>query len=152
MQLRLGGAAEALVILAGTMRGRLSMQKLVCTIHGLPALLSAVQHYVSGASLVPQQQGHLASMPAARPAHVRLRFDRPAKPAISQSAAPSSPPPTPPPPEQLLESYKSVTLASMAAAFDVSPAFLDAELASFIAAGRLGAKIDKVAGVVQTKR
>ena len=53
---------------------------------------------------------------------------------------------------QLLESYKSVALGSMADAFGVSPAFLDAELAGFIAAGRLGAKIDKVGGVVQMKR
>ncbi|KAI8462724.1 MAG: 26S proteasome subunit RPN7-domain-containing protein [Monoraphidium minutum] len=53
---------------------------------------------------------------------------------------------------QFLESYKSVTLDSMAAAFDVSPAFLDQELADFIVAGRLGAKIDKVSGVVESKR
>ena len=53
---------------------------------------------------------------------------------------------------QLLESYKSVTLASMAAAFDVGADFLDAELAAFIAAGRLRAKIDKVDGVVQMQR
>lgn len=33
-----------------------------------------------------------------------------------------------PPPPQFLESYKSVTLASMAATFGVSPDFLDAEL------------------------
>ncbi|PRW60726.1 26S proteasome non-ATPase regulatory subunit 6-like protein [Chlorella sorokiniana] len=53
---------------------------------------------------------------------------------------------------QFLESYKSVTLASMAATFGVSPDFLDAELADFIVAGRLPAKIDKVAGVVETNR
>ncbi|KAI3429495.1 hypothetical protein D9Q98_005584 [Chlorella vulgaris] len=53
---------------------------------------------------------------------------------------------------QFLESYKSVTLASMAASFGVSPAFLDAELADFIVAGRLPAQIDKVAGVVETNR
>ena len=53
---------------------------------------------------------------------------------------------------QLLESYKSVTLASMAAAFDVGAEFLDAELSGFIAAGRLRAKIDKVNGVVQMQR
>jgi 26S proteasome regulatory subunit N7 len=45
-----------------------------------------------------------------------------------------------------------VTLASMAATFGVSPDFLDAELADFIVAGRLPAKIDKVAGVVETNR
>jgi hypothetical protein len=109
-------------------------------------------------------------------------------------------------PAQFLESYKSVTLASMAATFGVSPEFLDAELVSiylswcggikvpgarrqrmcmggsfvncqvaalqdfstmacaipavvasalqadFMVAGRLAAKIDKVAGVVETNR
>lgn len=53
---------------------------------------------------------------------------------------------------QFLESYRSVTLASMADAFGVSPAFLDAELADFIVAGRLPAKVDRVAGVVETNR
>ncbi|KAG2452331.1 hypothetical protein HYH02_003355 [Chlamydomonas schloesseri] len=53
---------------------------------------------------------------------------------------------------QFLESYKSVTLESMATAFDVSPAFLDGELVDFIVAGRLHAKIDKVAGVIETNR
>ncbi len=53
---------------------------------------------------------------------------------------------------QFLESYKSVTLPSMAAAFDVSTDFLDLELAELIVAGRLNAKIDKVAGVVETSR
>lgn len=43
-------------------------------------------------------------------------------------------------------------MASMAAAFDVSTEFLDAELADFIVAGRLHAKIDKVAGIVETNR
>ena len=40
----------------------------------------------------------------------------------------------------------------MAAAFGVSPDFMDSELADFIVAGRLPAKIDKVAGVVVTSR
>ena len=53
---------------------------------------------------------------------------------------------------QFLESYKSVTLASMAATFGLGQEFLDAELADFIVAGRLPAKIDKVAGVVETNR
>ena len=44
---------------------------------------------------------------------------------------------------QFLESYKSVTVAMMASAFGVSPAFLDGELSDFIAAGRLNCKIDK---------
>ena len=40
----------------------------------------------------------------------------------------------------------------MASAFDVGVDFLDAELADFIVAGRLNAKIDKVAGIVETNR
>ncbi len=53
---------------------------------------------------------------------------------------------------QFLESYKSVTLESMATAFDVSSSFLDGELVDFIVAGRLHARIDKVAGVIETNR
>ena len=53
---------------------------------------------------------------------------------------------------QFLESYKSVKLAGMAAAFGVTPAFLDAELAKLIAAGRVSAKIDAVAGIVESSR
>ena len=41
---------------------------------------------------------------------------------------------------------------SMAASFGVSTDFLDEELAEFIVAGRLTAKIDKVAGVIETNR
>lgn len=54
--------------------------------------------------------------------------------------------------KQFLESYRSVTLASMAKTFGVSTAFLDKELSRFIAADRLGCKIDKVSGVVETVR
>lgn len=53
---------------------------------------------------------------------------------------------------QFLESYKSVTMESMAAAFDVGLSFLDSEIADFICAGRISAKIDKVAGIIETKR
>lgn len=53
---------------------------------------------------------------------------------------------------QFLQSYRSVTLESMATSFGVSTAFLDAELARFIAGGRLNAKVDKVGGVVVTRR
>ncbi|TMW62149.1 hypothetical protein Poli38472_009642 [Pythium oligandrum] len=53
---------------------------------------------------------------------------------------------------QFLEAYRSVTMSSMAGAFGVSVEFLDTELARFIAAGRLNAKIDKVAGVIETNR
>jgi 26S proteasome regulatory subunit N7 len=45
---------------------------------------------------------------------------------------------------QFLVSYKSVTLASMAAAFAISVPLLDSDLAQFIYAGRLSCKIDKV--------
>lgn len=53
---------------------------------------------------------------------------------------------------QFLESYKSVTLKSMAQEFGLSIAFLDTELSRFIAAGRLNAKIDKVGGIIETSR
>ena len=53
---------------------------------------------------------------------------------------------------QFLESYKSVSLNSMAAIFGVNTDFLDAELADFIVAGRLAAKIDRVGGTVETTR
>mmetsp|Transcript_17486 Transcript_17486/g.52095 ORF Transcript_17486/g.52095 Transcript_17486/m.52095 type:complete len:394 (-) Transcript_17486:39-1220(-) len=53
---------------------------------------------------------------------------------------------------QFLEAYQTVTLASMAAAFGISVAFCDAELERFIACGRLNAKVDKVANVVETTR
>ena len=53
---------------------------------------------------------------------------------------------------QYLASYQSVTTEAMAAAFGVGLDFLDSELSSFIASGRLNAKIDKVAGVIETRR
>ncbi|KAL6784166.1 RPN7 [Auxenochlorella protothecoides x Auxenochlorella symbiontica] len=53
---------------------------------------------------------------------------------------------------QFLESYKSVTLDSMARAFGVSSEFIDEELANFIVRGQVAARIDRVAGVVQTTR
>jgi len=54
--------------------------------------------------------------------------------------------------KQFLESYRSVTLDSMAKTFGVSAPFLDRELSRFIAASRLSCKIDKVKGVVKTVR
>lgn len=45
---------------------------------------------------------------------------------------------------QFLESYKTVTLQSMADAFGVSIEFIDRELSELISAGRLTCKIDKV--------
>ncbi len=53
---------------------------------------------------------------------------------------------------QFLEPYRAVTLDAMAAAFGVSPAFIDAELADLIAAGRVPARLDAVAGTVLTRR
>lgn len=53
---------------------------------------------------------------------------------------------------QFLESYRSVTLGNMASSFGVSQEFMDSELASFIAAGKVSARIDKPNGVVMTTR
>ncbi|TPX41656.1 hypothetical protein SeMB42_g05478 [Synchytrium endobioticum] len=53
---------------------------------------------------------------------------------------------------QLLESYRSVTISSVADHFGVSEDFIDRQLSSFIASGRLNAVIDKVAGIVETNR
>ncbi|KAJ3393842.1 26S proteasome non-ATPase regulatory subunit 6 [Lobulomyces angularis] len=53
---------------------------------------------------------------------------------------------------QLLESYRSLTIESMANSFGVSEAFIDGDLSKFIAAGRLNAVIDKVGGIVETNR
>jgi 26S proteasome regulatory subunit N7 len=53
---------------------------------------------------------------------------------------------------QLLESYRSLTIYSIAERFGVSEKFIDAELSRFIAAGRLNCVIDKVNGIVETNR
>lgn len=53
---------------------------------------------------------------------------------------------------QLLQSYRSVTLESMAKSFGVSVDFIDSDIARFVAAGRLNCKIDKVGGIVVTNR
>ncbi|KAJ1740216.1 proteasome regulatory particle subunit [Coemansia sp. RSA 989] len=53
---------------------------------------------------------------------------------------------------QLLESYLSLTLKSMADSFGVTTEFIDKELSRFIAAGRLHCVIDKVGGIVVTNR
>jgi len=53
---------------------------------------------------------------------------------------------------QMLESYRSVQLETMAHAFGVSADFLDGEISRFIASGRLHCKIDKVGGIVETNR
>ncbi|OEH73801.1 26s proteasome regulatory complex [Cyclospora cayetanensis] len=54
--------------------------------------------------------------------------------------------------QQYLEPYKSVTIANMAAAFGVSPEFVEEEVAGFIASGKLGCRIDRVNGVVEANR
>mmetsp|Transcript_103644 Transcript_103644/g.292525 ORF Transcript_103644/g.292525 Transcript_103644/m.292525 type:complete len:293 (+) Transcript_103644:376-1254(+) len=51
---------------------------------------------------------------------------------------------------QFLASYRSVKLEAMGNEFGVSPAFIDAELSSFIASGKLTCKIDKVGGVIES--
>lgn len=53
---------------------------------------------------------------------------------------------------QLLQSYKSVQLHSMATQFGVSVEYMDRELARFIATERIHCKIDRVKGVVETTR
>jgi len=53
---------------------------------------------------------------------------------------------------QLLESYRSLTLESMANAFGVSEDFADKDLSKFIANGRLNCVIDKVNGIIETNR
>lgn len=53
---------------------------------------------------------------------------------------------------QFLAAYRSVPLGAMAAALGLPPSLVDRELARFIAAGRLNAKIDKVGDIVETRR
>lgn len=53
---------------------------------------------------------------------------------------------------QLLESYKSLSLKSMARSFQVSEEFLDNDLCKFIPANRLNCTIDKVNGIIETNR
>ncbi|KZT50219.1 putative 26S proteasome regulatory subunit [Calocera cornea HHB12733] len=53
---------------------------------------------------------------------------------------------------QLLQSYRSVSIASLSAAFGVTPSFIDADLSRFIISGRLNCTIDKVSGIVETHR
>ncbi|KAF8573019.1 PCI-domain-containing protein, partial [Ramaria rubella] len=53
---------------------------------------------------------------------------------------------------QLLESYSSLTLKSMSAAFGVNEAFVDNDLSRFISSGRLNCSIDQVNGIVETTR
>jgi 26S proteasome regulatory subunit N7 len=52
---------------------------------------------------------------------------------------------------QLLSSYSSLSLSSMASSFGVSTEWLDADLARFIRAGKIQAVIDRVNGIVETR-
>ncbi|ORY75465.1 26S proteasome subunit RPN7-domain-containing protein [Protomyces lactucae-debilis] len=52
---------------------------------------------------------------------------------------------------QLLSSYSSLSLTSMASSFGVSVEWLDADLARFIRAGKIQAVIDRVNGIVETR-
>lgn len=53
---------------------------------------------------------------------------------------------------QLIGSYRSLSLSYMSQTFGVDISFIEAELARFIAAGRLHCKIDRVRGIVETNR
>ncbi|CAK9437553.1 uncharacterized protein LODBEIA_P19310 [Lodderomyces beijingensis] len=53
---------------------------------------------------------------------------------------------------QLLESYKSLSLKSMAANFSISEEFLDQDLCKFIPNNKLNCVIDKVNGIIETNR
>ena len=52
---------------------------------------------------------------------------------------------------QLLESYRSLTLESLATAFSISVEFVDAELTQFIASGCLNCTIDRVSAVSEAR-
>lgn len=54
--------------------------------------------------------------------------------------------------QQLLESYRSLTLERMSRSFGVSEAFIDRDLSRFIASGRIACTIDKVSGVITTDK
>jgi len=54
--------------------------------------------------------------------------------------------------KQFATAYQSVALETMAREFGVSVPFLDREISSYVAAGRLPCKIDKIAGVVETMK
>ena len=53
---------------------------------------------------------------------------------------------------QLLESYKTLSIKTMAAAFGVSVEFLDKDLGKFIPNKQLNCVIDRVNGIVETNR
>lgn len=53
---------------------------------------------------------------------------------------------------QLLSSYSSLRIDAFARAFNVSPAYIDRDLAQLIAAGQIHASIDRVRGIITTSR
>lgn len=53
---------------------------------------------------------------------------------------------------QLLQSYSSLAITSMASSFGVSVDWLDADLAKFIRQGRISAVIDRVGGIVESRK
>ena len=53
---------------------------------------------------------------------------------------------------QVLSSYRSVSIASLASQFGVTEAFIDRELSRFVASGRVSCSIDAVSGTVYTTR
>lgn len=53
---------------------------------------------------------------------------------------------------QLLQSYRVVSLKSMASDFGVSVDFLDKDLARFISGERINCTIDRVSGIIETNR
>ncbi|KAG4304301.1 hypothetical protein PORY_002276 [Pneumocystis oryctolagi] len=53
---------------------------------------------------------------------------------------------------QLLESYKALSISSMASAFGVSIEFIDKDLSRFIANKQLNCIIDRVNGIIETNR
>lgn len=53
---------------------------------------------------------------------------------------------------QLLQSYSSLSITSMASSFGVSVEWLDNDLAKFIRQGRIHAVIDRVGGIVESRK
>jgi 26S proteasome regulatory subunit N7 len=52
---------------------------------------------------------------------------------------------------QMLAAYQSLSMASMARSFGVTPDFIEQELRTFVASGRVRCSIDQVAGLVLTR-
>lgn len=54
--------------------------------------------------------------------------------------------------QQLLQSYSSLSISSMASSFGVSVEWLDNDLAKYIRQGRISAVIDRVGGIVESRK